>query len=298
MVTSIARTTRSFLTLCIAATTVLIATLAAPASADSRSTDAPEVNDAFVSTQPSGAQHVSRRNSGSHASPIGLRSSQTVGANTPTDPRERLDIAAMAAEQVAPRRLAELSVDPDSLIVKSQFTSLTSAERSELRAISDAYRIPVQVTEGATVSREQREHATDRLAESDVAKQAGAIMVSANLRPDAVTVHLKGGVPNDDIRKDLERVAQVPVVFKTGASTPEPEIGARNSDRPPFWGGAKLRFGRGAPGASGWCTSGFAVIHGGVGKLATARHCNPADSFDTFNGSGTMIARRGSAARN
>jgi hypothetical protein len=58
--------------------------------------------------------------------------------------------------------------------------------------------------------------------------------------------------------------AGVPVTVETGVSA---EPATRVNDSPPWWGGGRWQT------ASGSCSTGFAVVHGGVNRMLSAGHC-------------------------
>ena len=58
--------------------------------------------------------------------------------------------------------------------------------------------------------------------------------------------------------------AGVPVTVETGVSA---EPASRVDDSPPWWGGGRWQT------AGGSCSTGFAVVHGGVNRMLSAGHC-------------------------
>ncbi|NKE62807.1 hypothetical protein FXN61_41235 [Lentzea sp. PSKA42] len=143
--------------------------------------------------------------------------------------------------------------------------------------------VTITIVPGAKYSRAEADAARTRLQTSEYGRQLG--IVSTSLRQDGSGIDV--GVASTfsafaaDEAKQVAGIEDVHINYGTNA----PEGYSRPNDAAPWKGGARIRHaGRGS------CTSGFAVLRGSVGKLITARHCDPGANAAVTDGAGQQIA--------
>ncbi|MDX8029273.1 hypothetical protein SK803_03585 [Lentzea sp. BCCO 10_0856] len=148
--------------------------------------------------------------------------------------------------------------------------------------------VSITIVPGAKYSRAQAEAARTKLQTSAYGRQLG--IVSTSLRQDGSGIEVNvANTPTTFAVSEAQQVAGIEdVQINYGARAPEGY--SRPNDAAPWKGGARIRHsGRGS------CTSGFAVLKGSVGKLITARHCDPAANAAVTDGAGQQIAPGGAS---
>lgn len=267
-----------------------------PPPSRSASTTLPSVvHDGLDDSKPAAGQHVSRR----IAEPIIVEhpasSAATIPRASSADPSESLSLAAHEIADLAPRSLADLVVEADKMTITTSWRDLSALERRSLGDISKRYGVQVEIETGAPLAKREREAAMAAIVQSDQAKRLGVSFVSPNLDARAVTVYFPGTLPPQRDLAALQTLVTVPLKFEPHSPLPEPQRGNRRDDDAPHYGGALMRI---AITGEDWpCSTGFSVIHQGVGKLATARHCNPDGQATFYNGKWELISHGSTFAR-
>ncbi|MGW6928894.1 hypothetical protein ACWGE0_02445 [Lentzea sp. NPDC054927] len=165
----------------------------------------------------------------------------------------------------------------------------SGAVPSDVQRYADAKPNGVSITivPGAKYSRAQAEAARTKLQTSAYGRQLG--IVSTSLRQDGSGIDVNVAGTFSTLAADAKQVAGIEdVQINYGAVTPQGY--SRPNDAAPWKGGARIRHGSG-----GSCTSGFAVLKGSVGKLITARHCDPGANAAVTDGAGQQIAPGGAS---
>lgn len=154
---------------------------------------------------------------------------------------------------------------------------------------SKPYGVSVTVLTGARYSRAEANAARTRLQNSPVARELG--IVSTSVRPDGtglevgVTGTAALSVKAIESAKSVAGIDDVRIVFGARAA----QGYSRTNDAAPWRGGARIRTSLGS------CTSGFAVIKSGTGRLLSARHCDPEANSVVRDGVGELISAGGTA---
>lgn len=147
--------------------------------------------------------------------------------------------------------------------------------------------VTITIVSGAKYSRAQAEAARTKLQTSAYGRQLG--IVSTSLRQDGSGIDVNVAGTFSALATDAKQVAGIEDV-QINYGTQPPQGYSRPNDAAPWKGGARIRHSSG-----GSCTSGFAVLKGSVGKLITARHCDPAANAAVTDGAGQQIAPGGAS---
>lgn len=250
----------------------------------------PEFRDAFDPKLPSAAQSASRT-----PSPNLLRS----GPATPTahtTGADALPLAAEALKATLEDSLVDLEVIPEKSALRVLLSNNASYSESEAtaRSVAEEYKVALMTHASDHPTKKERELATLAIADSQLAKDLGITLIAANEDPSAVVIHPGDHRLTSAEQEKIRSLVKPPVRFASGASSLSLEVGTRRNDRPAFYGGSAISIGsRSGP----LCTAGFAVIHKGYGKLATALHCDPEGTRDIYTPAGVKIATKGTSAR-
>jgi hypothetical protein len=164
----------------------------------------------------------------------------------------------------------------------------SGAVPDDVRTYADAkpYGVTVTVLTGAKYSRAEADAARTRLQNSPVARELGIVATSVRSDGSGIEVGVRGTAAFATIA--VESVAGIDDVrIRYGAA--EATGYSRPNDAAPWKGGARIYTGE-----SG-CTSGFAVIKGGTGRLLTARHCDTSANASVVDGVGDLISGGGAA---
>ncbi|MEV6110407.1 hypothetical protein AB0M28_37760 [Streptomyces sp. NPDC051940] len=146
--------------------------------------------------------------------------------------------------------------------------------------------VKVNVHRTAAFTREEGKAAASRVTRSDLAKSADISSASVNHDGTGITLQMAGKAPGAQLRKEIAAVAGV----DAGNVSYEENVGriknlaTRANDSAPWYGGGRIV-------VNGFvCSTGFAALSSGSGRLLTANHCDPEADNTVYDGGGTAIA--------
>lgn len=250
----------------------------------------PEFRDSFDPNQPSASQSASRTPYPNllHRDPAG----HTVHP-TGTD---ALPLAAEALESALEDSLVDLQVTPEQSALEISLSDNANYPASEAtaRSVAQEFKVGLMATPSNHPTKKERELAALTIADSQLAKDLDITLLAANEDSSAVVIYSGQRQLASAERTAIRSLVKIPVKFASGTTSAAPEVGTRWNDRPAFYDGSAIRIGSKN---GSLCTAGFAVIHKGYGKLATARHCDPEGKSDIFTPAGVKIASKNTSAR-
>ena len=150
--------------------------------------------------------------------------------------------------------------------------------------------VSVVLAEGARLSRAEIHASARSLSNSDLVGRFGIVGIDVADDSSGMVVQVSGSsrlTPGDmtELTAVLGQSA-IEVEYGVAAAT---TYATRWSDGNPWKGGGAMS----VNGAG--CSTGFAVLAGGYGRLLSARHCDPTGNGVVYSGGGTLIAPGGSS---
>lgn len=148
------------------------------------------------------------------------------------------------------------------------------------------FEVAVRLHQDARLPRVDGLAAMDRILQSSMTKTAR--ITSINLRSDGsgITVNVSGQEPDVDVQRRIAEVAGLPLEllqFVSEQGAPVPLVG-RHNDAAPYSGGSRIYFGING------CSTGFAALAQGQGRLLSASHCDPSSTLSVFDGGWHLVA--------
>lgn len=165
----------------------------------------------------------------------------------------------------------------------------SGAVPTDVRSYVDAkpYGVKVTVVPGARYSRAEANAARIRLQDSPMARELGIVATSIRADGSGIDVGVTG--PATFSTAAVASAAGIDGVrIHYGARAAEGY--SRTNDAAPWQGGGRIYSSSGST-----CTTGFAVIKSGTGRLLSARHCDPTGNGAVYDGAGDLITSGGAA---
>jgi len=157
---------------------------------------------------------------------------------------------------------------------------------------SKPYGVDISIESGM-VSRADAEAARSRLKESPLSSTLGVVSISVAYDGSGLHLGVKGTrTSSAEILDEVKAVAGIgdAVAISVGASDSR-GYANRNNDASPWKGGIRMKHKN--SGFTSMCTSGFAVIKNGTGRLLGARHCDTTGNSVVRDGGGDKISDGG-----
>lgn len=212
-----------------------------------------------------------------------------LSAGSPTD-----DVMPVVAERIfdmgLERGFAGQQTDYASRSITVYWADEVPADISEY-ATSNPFGVEVELVEGVAHSRAEGEGARDRLMSSPLAAALGIVAISVPSDGAGLVVGTTRAALTQEEVDSLRATAgfdEVMVEYGVAASE---GYAQRNNDAPAWKGGIRMRHMTSSGVAR--CTSGFAVIKNGTGRLLGARHCNTPGNAKVRDGNGDLISEGG-----
>ena len=164
-----------------------------------------QAGDAYDPGAPSAAQHVSR-----------TAETPSARATTTADDTPR-QIALTELEQLAGPELVTGRVADDATTAETVWTTITAAQRQQVRDIEARHGVTIRVTSGAKHDRAAVEAAIDKVVASETWVDRLGISLVAGDNADGITVSTEGAGPDAATLRELEAFAGVPVTVEEHA---------------------------------------------------------------------------------
>ncbi|MGH3715027.1 MAG: hypothetical protein ACRDT4_16420 [Micromonosporaceae bacterium] len=154
---------------------------------------------------------------------------------------------------------------------------------------SRPYGIDITLVTGARYSRAKATAARSRLLRHPIAREVGIVSASVSHDGSGLVLGVTRMALSAGLVSSVKSIAGIDGVKVRYGARESKGYASRNNDASPWKGGARLRM------AQGLCSSGFAVLKNGYGRLLSARHCDPSGDGVIRDGGGTTIAPGGSS---
>lgn len=164
---------------------------------------------------------------------------------------------------------------------------------TDIRRYAETTPYAVAVTFDATAkySREEGSDARDRLLKDPIAREIGVVTTSVTPDGSGISIGIAREDPLDEATMKAVREAAGIQEIDVQYGVPEATGYARRSNDAPPWKGGIRTYHMSSP--TGVCSSGFAVIVGGMGRLLSARHCDLAGGLAVRDGNYQLVTPAG-----
>ena len=162
----------------------------------------------------------------------------------------------------------------------------------DVRRYVDAkpYGVDVKLVTGAKYSRAQGNAARARLLADPIARQLEVVSASVPSDGSGLVISVTGTAMQTASAVDSAKsVAGIDDLQIRYGVRPAEGYATRTNDAAPWRGGSRINT------VLGGCTTGFAVLYNGGGRLLSARHCDPSGNGAIRDGAGQVIAAGGAS---